>query len=591
MSTDDIRKHPVSKKLIGEIQQAAQLLKKGQRSGAVALYSEIAARAGNFPAVQLQLGLLCEEIGDIDQAISHYVAAVEGDPENPVYLGILGVAYLNDARLQKAFDSLGRALAINPDSVEATHGLGVYHMQQADYESACEFLERAVSLKPGDATIRMNLASTLVRLERHDDALTHIRKALKLDGSNPGATLRYAEMLAETGDIDAATQHLEGALKKHPSNGAMYDQLARYRRFSRQDADLIKKAEKALSRSMPPHERFGLLYALGKMHDDCGDYEQAFGYYEQANLLKKKPYDVDRDDRLRRAHEKTFSARFLDEIRGRGHESRQPVFIIGMPRSGTTLMEQIIGAHPDGAGAGELPAIPAISKELFGTDKRFASPKKVQALLDRDKIQDLAARYLGILQQGRGHATRIVDKLPTNFLFLGLIKAIFPHATIIHIVRNPLDSCLSCYFQNFTNVRWANDLGVISRVYGIYRKSMAHWEKVLPDGSILNVRYEELVDDPETHARAVIEACGLEWDATVLEFFRQKSVVRTASVTQSRQPIYTTSKQRWINYAQHLQPVVSGIAEYLEDDKDLLAEHGLALRSSNGWLRRIRGGW
>jgi hypothetical protein len=204
-------------------------------------------------------------------------------------------------------------------------------------------------------------------------------------------------------------------------------------------------------------------------------------------------------------------------------------------------------------------------------------------------MRDLAERYLDILRQGREPAARIVDKLPTNFLFLGLITALFPNATIIHAIRHPLDSCLSCYFQNFTSIRWANDLGVISQVYTVYRKSMANWERVLPEGSILHVRYEELVEDPQTHTRRMIEACGLEWDESVLDFFQKKSVVRTASIMQSRQPIYKTSKQRWVNYAQHLQPLVSGISEYLDDDKPLLAEHGLELRSNTGWLKRMFG--
>lgn len=580
---------PASNKLLADIRQASQLLKNGQRSGALALYHEIAGRAGNSPGVQLQLGFLCEEIGDIDQAITHYVVAADEEPDNATTLGILGVACLNADDLRKAGEVLQRAHAIDPDSVKVNHGLGVYYMRQADHQRALEFLEHAVALKPGDASVRVNLATTMSRLDRHEDALTHIRKALKLDDSNPDAHLVYGGILAQTGDIEAAERHLEGALRKHPGNGGMYDQLARYKKFSQQDAGLIKKAEKALSRGMPPRERYGLLYALGKMHDDCGDYDQAFDYYEQANLLKKKPYDVDKDDRLRRAHAKTFSARFLDELRDRGHESRQPVFIVGMPRSGTTLMEQIIGGHPEGAGADELPAIPAISKELFGANKGFASADKVRAELTGEKIHELAERYLAILQQGRGSAARIVDKLPSNFLFLGVIKALFPNATIIHAIRHPLDSCLSCYFQNFTDLRWANDLEVISQIYGIYRKSMTNWENVLPEGSILNVRYEELVDDPETHARRMIEACGLEWDASVLEFFRKKSVVRTASIAQSRQAIYKTSKQRWMNYAKHLQPVVTGIAEYLEDDKGLLAQHGLELRSNAGWLKRMFG--
>lgn len=589
MSPTRTAHYPANKKLAADIQRAYQLLQNGQRSGAIALYHEISERAEKSPAAQLQLGFLCEEIGDIDQAITHYVVAVDQDPENPACLGTLGLAYLNAGELQKSGDVLQRALESDPDSVEANHGLGAYHMQHADYESAVEFLERAATLKPGDASIRVNLAVTMSRLRRHEEALAHIEKALKLDDSNPGAHHIYGEILAETGDIQAATRHLEAALRKYPGNGGFYDQLARYKTFSQEDAGFIKKAEKALSRGMPPSERCGLLYALGKMHDDCGDYEEAFGYYEQANLLKKKPYDVDRDDRLMRAQAKTFSKRFLHEIRDRGHASTQPVFIVGMPRSGTTLIEQIIGAHREGAGAGELPAIPTISKELFDAHRGFRSTGEVQARLTGEKIHELAERYLDILQQGRGPAARIVDKLPTNFLFLGLITALFPNATVIHASRHPLDSCLSCYFQNFTTLRWANDLGVISQVYCIYRKSMANWHKVLAEGSILDVRYEMLVEDPETHARRIIEACGLEWDPSVLEFFRKKSVVRTASIMQSRQPIYKTSKQRWVNYSRHLQPVVTGVADYLEDDRALLEEHGLELRSRTGWLKRI--GW
>lgn len=589
MSERNAANDPDSKSVIADIQKAAQLLKSGQRGGAVALYHQIAGRAGSSPVVQLQLGFLCEQIGDVDQAITHYEVAVEGDTKNPANLGILGVAYLNSGELGKSGEVLKRALSLNPNSIEVNHGLGVYYMRQADYESAVGFLEHAAALKPGDPSIRVNLATTLSRLDRFEDAHDHIKKALKLDDSSPNAHLRYGEILAQTGDIESATRHMEAALRKHPGNGGLYDQLARYRKFSKEDAALIMKAEKALSRSMRPRERCGLLYALGKMHDDCREYEKAFGYYEQANLLKKKPYDVHLDDKLRRAQAKTFSASFLDEVRDRGHESKQPVFIVGMPRSGTTLMEQIIGGHPDGAGAGELPAIPAISNELFDATRGLRPADKVRAELTAGKLGELAERYLGILQQGRGSVARIVDKLPSNFLFLGLIRAIFPNATIIHAIRNPLDCCLSCYFQNFTDLRWANDLEVISKIYGIYRNSMADWEKTLAPGSILHVRYEDLVEDPETHARRMIEACGLDWDESVLKFFRQKSIVRTASIMQSRQPIYKTSKQRWTNYAQHLQPLVSGIKDYLGDDKELLAEHGLELRSNGGWLRKVFG--
>lgn len=177
--------------------------------------------------------------------------------------------------------------------------------------------------------------------------------------------------------------------------------------------------------------------------------------------------------------------------------------------------------------------------------------------------------------------------MPSNFLFLGFIKAIFPNATIIHAIRHPLDACLSCYFQAFGELRWANDMAQIAWFYGLYRRSMAYWHEALPEGSILDVHYEQLVEDPETHARRMIEACGLEWDPSVLEFFRAKGVVRTASIAQTRQPIYKTSRARWINYAKHLQPLAEELAPYLQDDRELLAEHGIEVPSGSGWLRRL----
>jgi hypothetical protein len=177
--------------------------------------------------------------------------------------------------------------------------------------------------------------------------------------------------------------------------------------------------------------------------------------------------------------------------------------------------------------------------------------------------------------------------MPGNARFLGLIKTLFPNATIIHAVRHPLDSCLSCYFQNFAELWWTNDLKTIGQVYNGYRKSMDYWKQVLPEGSVLEVRYEELVGEPEKHARRMIEHCDLEWDPSVLDFYRKRGVVRTASIAQTRQKIYKSSRARWMNYAEHLGPLVNEIAPYLEDDRELLAEHGIELPPPAGWFRRL----
>ena len=576
-------------KLIAEIQQAARQLAKGRRSEALVAYHDICERAVGLHAAQFQLGQLCEQIGDIDQAVTHYSAAVEQVPDNPSYVGILGIALLHAGAPDKARAILESALEIDSARVEVQHGLGVYHMQRADHERAIPYLERAAELKPSEAGIHVNLAITLLGLNRHDEALGHIRKALKLDDSNAIAHVTLCDILSQTGDLDGAEKHLEQALRKHPGFGRLYDQLARIKKFTEQDKPFIRKAEKVLDRGMPPSERCSLLYALGKMHDDCGRYDEAFAFYEQANVLQKTSYDVAADEALRKAICKAFTGQTMEALAGRGDPSTQPVFIVGMPRSGTTLMERIIASHPRAAGAGELPAMARIADAVLPPGERRKAAGRVQSVLTADALRDHAAGYLEILKQGRESAERIVDKMPGNFLYLGLIKALFPNATLIHAMRNPLDACLSCFFQNFTSVRWANDLDVISQVYATYQKMMAHWRKVLPAGSIVDVPYEELVEDPENHARRMIDACGLQWDPSVLEFFSSEGVVRTASIAQSRQPIYKTSRMRWINYAPHLESLVAGLAAYLEDDRALLEQHGIELPGASGWLKRLIG--
>ena len=397
------------------------------------------------------------------------------------------------------------------------------------------------------------------------------------------------EILSRTGDMDGAQKQVEKLVRLQPQFGAAYDHLARIRKFTDADMPLIRQAEKALKHGMAPKERCNLLFAIGKMYDDCGKYDEAFASYQQANLLRKHRYDIDDDADLVKALHRAFTAKNISVLAQNGNSSAKPVFIVGMPRSGTTLMERIIASHPRGGGAGELPQMVSAGHKMFPKGERRKSLKQLQDDLSKDKIDEFTEDFLRVLEQAKGDATRIVDKMPGNARFLGLIHVLFPNAKIIHAMRHPLDSCLSCYFQNFAELWWSNDLQVIAREYTLYRKSMEYWKSVLPEGTILDVQYESLVEDPETHARRMLDAIGLEWDPSVLEFYRKKGVVRTASVAQTRQKIYKSSRARWMNYAEHLGPLVNGIAPYLEDDRELLAEHGIELPSGGGWLKRLVG--
>jgi len=566
-----------AKKLFADIQRASQHLSKDQRTDALLIYHEVSQRAGRHAPIQFATGQLCEQIGDVDQAITHYVIAAEERPDMPQYLSTLGIAYLNSGEPQKALETLESALALNPDLPDVLHGLGVYYMRRADHEQSVGYLEKACEQSPSDASMRANLAISLTRLNRHDDALTHSRKAVSQNGTDPDANLALCTTLTELGQMDEAVRHLEKTIRQHRDFGHAYDLLARIKKFSPADSAFMQSAEKVLKRGMPAKARYSLHFALGKMNDDCGQYDAAFGHYQQANLLRKADYSLKRDSGLLKEMKKAFTTSTIKSFARHGHQSSQPVFIVGMPRSGTTLMERIIASHPQGGGAGELPEIPTIAKEIFPAKGRGSVSARARDGLTPEKIQTYAERYLDVLGQGRPDAQRVVDKMPSNFYFVGLIKSMFPNATIIHAIRHPLDICLSCYFQSFSDLPWANDFRSIATIYSLYREAMTYWKKVLPEGQILDVHYEQLVEDTEGQSKRMLDACGLEWDETVLEFFLKKGVVKTASVAQTRQPIYKSSKARWMKYAAHIDELSADLSEYLQGDAAQLAEHGIDL--------------
>lgn len=552
------------------------------------IYDEVASRASDDGAVNAQLGQLCLQLGAPEQAEKHFAIAVGQEPDNADYMGFLGVALQQLGRQDEAFVAFERAMAIDPDNPSVLHGLAIVYMDRSEYLEARRYLEQAQKLKPGDAGIRTNLATTLANLNEHDLALAHAEKAMKLDPADPNAHYALGRILTELGRTDDAVRHFEKTIRQHKTFGGAYDLLSRIRKFTPADKAFIDKTERLLQKGMPAKERACMHYALGKMYDDCHDFDDAFEHFRQANLLQKRPYDTKRDVKRYRRVKEAFDVASLERYQDLGHPSDIPVFIVGMPRSGTTLMERIIASHSKAAGAGELPEITRIAGRVSPGDNLRNLVARTRDNLTADKVTEFAETYLKVLRQGREEASRVVDKLPGNFLHLGLITTLFPNTTIIHARRHALDTCLSCYFQNFTNVRWANDLDVIADVYRLYREAMVRWRSVLPAGKVVDVVYEELIEDPATQARRMIEACGLTWEADSLEFHKREAVVRTASLSQVRQPIYKTSRMRWVNYAGHIGALASSLAEFLQDDRELLGQHGIDLSSpGRGWLRRV----
>jgi hypothetical protein len=289
---------------------------------------------------------------------------------------------------------------------------------------------------------------------------------------------------------------------------------------------------------------------MGKYCDDVNDFEQAFANFKRGNeLMKTASEDYDREERSHTVDQliRVYSRDAISKIGAAGSSSAKPVFVVGMPRSGTSLAEQIIAAHPAAYGAGELLFwATLITKDTGLTQDIFSEPTRLK----------VAEEYLRILESHSASAARVVDKAPVNSDFLGLIYSVFPNARVIYMQRDPIDTCLSCYFQQFlTGLNFTFDLSDIAHYYREHQRIIAHWRAVLPPGFILDIPYEELVVDQEAWSRKMLEFIGLEWDARCLEFHTNERAVVTASAWQVRQKIYKSSVTRWRNYKKFIGPL------------------------------------
>lgn len=565
-------------KLRSEIQLAFQHLRNGEREAAGDIYDRVSESAGAHPVLNCDLGQLCSRFGATDKALRHLRIAIEQEPDEPDYRSYLGLALLQSGENSEARELLENVLLTQPDHTSALYGMGILSLNEGDYEQARERLEQVLKSRPKESNILLNLGKVYANLGDYDKGVEFLNKAVKANPQDRDVQAALGELLAEAGNQEAVQKHFEKIIRSGNNVGFAYSSLARLRKFSDKDRAFITRAEKSLGQGMPPQERYLTHFALGKMYDDCEQFDKAWGHFKQANLLQKGAYDPKRDQIWQKLVKKAFTADSIRTMSSRGHDSTLPVFIVGMPRSGTTLLERLIGSHSQADGAGELIEMPTILNSLIDV----ASPRNASNLhkrLDEAESRRHAERYLKALTRKSAENSRVVDKLPGNFISVGLILSLFPNAKIIHLSRHPLDTCLSCYFQPFQDIAWANDFKDIAAMYEIYRGYMDYWKTILPAERILDVQYESLVENSEVESKRVLEHCGLEWEPEILKFHQQDAAVRTASRWQVRQAIYKTSKMRWKGYAAHLSELAQDLSGYLQEDRENLAEKGISLKN------------
>lgn len=544
------------------------------------------------------LGNTLRRLGRFDLAEPHYRRAIELKSEYPEAHSNLAFLLSSQGKYDEAAQEAQLALDLNPRFVEAYLNLAEVESARHRYDAALrvldmlrafaprhpvalvayarllhklerdtealEFARQAVAGAPQSAEAHHMLATVLQARGETEEALAAFERAAQLPGTvAEEALLGRAMVLAEAGRKDEALAAFDQALEAFPASAAIRAARADARTFQAGDPDFaVLEAFVAQGERCALQDRIAVQFALGKAYLDIEDSARAFAHFDAGNRVKRASfvYDAEAGERWLKHIADIFTPALFEQLQGMGAASELPVFIVGMPRSGTTLIEQIIAAHPDVNGAGELSALRHVADAGGTFPERFFAlaegPREVAAHV----LQQLGQEYLARTIPLAGGRARLVDKMPGNFVRAGLIPLILPGARIVHMRRDAVDTCLSCYTKLFAGDQpFAYDQEELGRFYRAYDRLMAHWRTVLPPERFIEVDYESVVDDVEHEARRLIEFLGLPWSDACLHFHRDRRVVRTASVNQVRQPIYGTSKGRWRAQAAYLGPLLAAL--------------------------------
>ena len=501
--------------------------------------------------------------GDYAAAAAICHRALQAHPDSSLLHIHLGQALQGVGQMEDAARCFQQALHLVPGSSEAALLLGALMLQTGCYDQSVSVYTQLLQREPGNVPAHVGLGRTYLQMGRPEAAATCCEKALAASPEDINAIALAADIDEKQGRLEQALDRLRPLVSAGVSRSNIVLAYAAVCRSLKVPEDAIDKLEGLLHgyASVSPGERAGIHFALGGLHDAACQYDRAFGHYQQGNTINHCEFDRSQPEHDVSAMMKLYTPAHIRQMQRAGNQSELPVFIVGMHRSGTSLVEQILAAHPNVHGAGELPDMMQMLFSLPGVSGTGGHYIDCLPRLTATALDSLSGKHLERLRVLGGRARRVTDKMPGNFMYLGFIEQAFPGARIIHCRRDPLDTCLSGYFQNFGGAQtYMNDLGDLGFVYRCYRRMMAHWQQVLTL-PIMEVQYEQLVACPERTIRDLVEFCGLPWDERCLSFHASERFVNTASYDQVRQPMYTRSVGRWKYYDSHLGPLREALGE------------------------------
>lgn len=522
----------------------------------------IAANDRYHPAFHL-LGQISFQNGRLDVAAQMLQRAAQLDENRATYQRDFGEILFYIGKPKDALMAAGRAVKLNANDAKSHYITAMALMALGEHSRAIEALQATIKLQPNHSPAYNNLGSLLEAGGEPQKAKNAYLKAIEINEANVEAQNNLGSILIAQGDTEAAQKHFEAAIKTRPAYIEAHHNLSALKRYKKDDVHI--KILEEITRDpakLTLENQVRLYFILGKASSDIGDYDRAFKYYRSANDKKRASFkydeqaDVNFTDHIKSTFNKSY---FKINIKSKADDPT-PIFIVGMPRSGSTLIEQILVSHSQIHGGGELVTLGEIIKEEI---KDF--PRDIEKLSD-NKLKAIGQKYLDNVKKLAPDAKCIVDKMPGNYQFVGLIAKILPGAHMINSNRNAMDSCLSIYSRLFLQtIYYGYDLGELGRYYNRYQGLMDHWHNILPKDILIDVNYEDVVNNLEQQARKIIDFVGLDWQDECLEFYKNKAQVNTASAAQVRQPIYKSSIERWRSYEKNLDPLIEALGNSAPD--------------------------
>lgn len=501
------------------------------------------------------LGILALESRDFSEAILRFESALRSDPSSREAGKNLARALLDNGQFARSVEKYRSVLIQTPEDPDIFVSLSEALHLGGNTQTALLQLDSALDLSPNYVPALIKKGDLLKDLGNLTEACSLYRTVINISPSSAEAHDRLGLTLQAMGEIEGATACFQRAISENPKFAQVYRHLAFSRKFKVIDDDVLA-TQNFLKNNLSPDSEMHGSFAISKVYDDLERYDEAFEYLSRANELKRDTFEfnVNNDRRFFEQLKSTFIPDLFLDRREWALDDPAPIFVVGMPRSGTTLVEQILASHPRVFGAGEVLHLHRLLWHSQESQPSLEWCSKMSSL-NKAELQDIASAYLEALRYPANSCDHITDKTPGNFHYIGMIGLMFSDAKIINCKRNPLDNCFSCYQNYFSqSVPFAYDLSELGIYYGLYEEIMSHWHMVMPN-RIYDIQYEQLLENQETQTRRLLDHCGLEWDPSCLAFHLTPRPIWTASVTQVRQKLYRSSIGRAAHYGAHLDPL------------------------------------